>query len=109
MSRKVDPKRGDPCPKCGKTLVVKLNMFALRGLGFFSGLVCEPCNALWNDPEDDFLGAAAKIHRLREEIGKNVEPVFTAAQDEKPANDGWGRLVPYTGPGRQDNAHEATP
>lgn len=109
MSQKVDPKRGDPCPKCGKTLVVKPNMFALRGLGFFSGLVCETCKALWNDPEDNFYEAAAKLHRLREEIGKTEPELFTAAQDSSPANGGWGRLVPYAGPGRPNNAHEAAP
>jgi len=52
------PKRGDPCPKCGVLLVVKPGMFALREHGMFSGLVCEPCGALWDDPENSFLEAA---------------------------------------------------
>lgn len=76
MSKGVEPKRGDPCPKCGKTLVVRPNMFFLTGIGMFSGLVCEICNSLWNDPGDDFLAAAAKRDQLRDEVGKRDQDLI---------------------------------
>lgn len=39
--------------KCGQEMVVKPNMFYLRG-HFYSGLVCEKCNALFGNPDDSF-------------------------------------------------------
>lgn len=70
------PERGDPCPKCKGQLSVKPNQFFLSGIGTFSGLVCEACKALWNDPEDDFMGAAIRRGRLRRELGKgDQDPV----------------------------------
>ena len=41
------------CDKCGGTLERRPNMFYWRGC-FFHGLVCVPCNALWDDPTDSF-------------------------------------------------------
>jgi hypothetical protein len=42
------------CPKCSTPLVVRPSMFCWRGR-YFSGLVCEKCNALWDNPEDSFM------------------------------------------------------
>ena len=47
------------CKKCGIPLVVKPGMFHWRGR-FFSGLVCEPCNALWDNPDDSFHAYVAQ-------------------------------------------------
>jgi len=41
------------CKTCNTKLVVKERMFHWRGKDF-SGLVCEPCNALYDNPEDSF-------------------------------------------------------
>jgi len=41
------------CPKCSTVLERRQNQFHWRGR-FFHGLVCVPCNALWDDPEDSF-------------------------------------------------------
>lgn len=77
MSQNADPtNRSDPCPKCGGPLKVKPRMFALVGIGHFSGLVCDTCRALWCDPEDDFLAAAAKRDAIRREFGKEDIDVY---------------------------------
>lgn len=54
MSKPIDGK----CPKCSSLLVRKPNMFHWRGT-FYHGLVCEPCNALWDDPTDSFMSGVA--------------------------------------------------
>lgn len=41
------------CPKCGERRMVREGMFHWRGT-YFSGLVCEKCNALWDNPDDSF-------------------------------------------------------
>ena len=41
------------CPKCGARRIVREGMFHWRGTTF-SGLVCVPCNALWDNPDDSF-------------------------------------------------------
>ena len=41
------------CKKCGTSMERRPNMFHWRGR-FFHGLVCVPCNALWDDPTDSF-------------------------------------------------------
>lgn len=41
------------CKKCGDTMERRPNMFHWRDR-FFHGLVCVPCNALWDDPTDSF-------------------------------------------------------
>ena len=41
------------CTKCGTAMERRPNMFYWRGR-FFHGLVCVPCNALWDDPTDSF-------------------------------------------------------
>ncbi len=41
------------CPKCGARRVCREGMFCWRGRTF-SGLVCESCNSLWDNPDDSF-------------------------------------------------------
>jgi hypothetical protein len=41
------------CPKCHEPMVRRQEKFFWRGR-FFSGLVCVPCNSLWDDPDDSF-------------------------------------------------------
>ena len=51
-----------PCPKCSAPMEVRAGMFFWRGQ-HFSGLVCGPCNSLWDNPEDSFekaVGATKK-------------------------------------------------
>ena len=43
------------CPKCHDPLVVRQSMFNFRGKSY-SGLVCQRCNALWDNPDDSFYG-----------------------------------------------------
>lgn len=44
-------KPNDPCPKgCGSLVIRKEGMFALMNGWRGTGLVCEKCNALWEDP-----------------------------------------------------------
>ena len=47
------------CTKCDGPLVVEQQKFHWRGK-WFSGLVCKPCKALWDDPNDSFHGYVAK-------------------------------------------------
>lgn len=44
---------GDVCPKCGTQLVKQQGAFAWRGR-LFPGMVCIPCNALYDCSEDSF-------------------------------------------------------
>jgi len=44
------------CPKCNQPAIVKEAMFHWRGKNF-SGLVCETCNTLWDNPDDSFKDA----------------------------------------------------
>ena len=41
------------CPKCKTVMERRNHMFFWRGT-FFNGLVCVPCNALYDDPSDSF-------------------------------------------------------
>ncbi len=41
------------CPKCKTKMIIREGMFNWRG-NTFSGLVCEKCNALYNNPKDSF-------------------------------------------------------
>lgn len=50
MTAIIEPEK---CPKCARPLVVMQGMFFWRGKSF-SGLVCKPCNALWDNPSDSF-------------------------------------------------------
>lgn len=43
----------NPCPNCRIEMIVKLDVFYYKGR-FFSGLVCEKCNALYDNPKDSF-------------------------------------------------------
>jgi len=47
------------CSKCKKELVVKDAMFFWRG-HYFTGLVCEECKALYDNPDDSFLAHVKK-------------------------------------------------
>lgn len=40
--------------KCGKEFVLKENMFYWRGK-YFTGYVCEECNALYENKEDSMF------------------------------------------------------
>ena len=42
------------CPKCGGALVATPGTFYWRGQSF-AGLVCEPCRALYDNPDDSFF------------------------------------------------------
>lgn len=44
------------CPKCLKSLIKKKNCFYWRSTEqkHFSGLVCETCNSLWENPFDSW-------------------------------------------------------
>lgn len=44
------------CPKCqwDKEMIVKEGAFFWRGK-YFSGLVCETCNSLYDNPNDSFM------------------------------------------------------
>lgn len=68
-SRWKPEKPGDIHPKCGTAVVRKEGMFALPGHGRFSGLVCETCKALWNDPSDSFEAAAVERGKRRKAKG----------------------------------------
>lgn len=39
------------CPKCGGELEKREGMFFLHEVGSMPGLVCVPCNALWDSNE----------------------------------------------------------
>jgi len=61
---------GDIHPTCGAPLVLKDGMFALRDIGYFPGLVCETCNALWDYPANSFLAAARERDRKAKESAR---------------------------------------
>lgn len=42
------------CPTCNRPLAVAPGMFYFRG-AFQSGLVCQHCNALWENPDVDWV------------------------------------------------------
>ena len=43
-----------PCPKCQSEMILKENMFFWREK-YLSGLVCEKCNALYDNPKESFI------------------------------------------------------
>lgn len=45
---------GSACPKCQSEMILKENMFFWRGK-YLSGLVCEKCNALYDNPKESFI------------------------------------------------------
>lgn len=45
--------------ECGNKMIVKEKCFYWRGI-YFSGLVCEKCNALYNNPADSFMDHVAQ-------------------------------------------------
>lgn len=52
---------GDPCPKCATPMVERGGMFYFRGLSC-KGIVCVPCNALWEHADDPFMSqVSAKV------------------------------------------------
>lgn len=54
------------CPKCGGIMKPEPRTFHWRGV-YFAGLVCKPCNGLWDNPEDSFFGGVKKSTRKEEE------------------------------------------
>ncbi|HSX22904.1 MAG TPA: hypothetical protein VLE97_09045 [Gaiellaceae bacterium] len=68
MGVPADEKTPQACPKCGGPFERREDMFHWRGR-FFHGLVCVPCNALWDDPSDSFeahVAASARAERKSE-------------------------------------------
>lgn len=49
-----NPDKEECCPKCGNEMILKDNMFHWRGK-WMSGLVCEKCNALYDNPKESFM------------------------------------------------------
>lgn len=45
------------CPKCKEPIGLKSNMFYSPRVGYMAGYLCEPCNALWDDPDNSFIEA----------------------------------------------------
>lgn len=56
------------CPKCGGRRVCREGMFHFRG-ATFSGLVCEACNALWDNPDDSFEAHVVKVTKAAPQAG----------------------------------------
>jgi len=46
-------KAGDLCPTCTTKMEARPNMFHWRG-EYFSGIVCTPCNALYDNKNNSF-------------------------------------------------------
>jgi len=42
------------CKKCGDVLKIRNEMFHY-GIRSFTGLVCQGCKALWDNPDDSFF------------------------------------------------------
>jgi ribosomal protein L40E len=61
---------GKTCRKCGSVLERRPSMFYWRGR-FFHGLVCVPCNALWDDPTDSFERHVSEQARAGASEGTN--------------------------------------
>lgn len=55
------------CPKCKAPLKEKPNMFYLHEAGMMPGLVCEPCNALFNSKEFE-AAIQARIDKSRSNL-----------------------------------------
>lgn len=49
MKQKFDEKKF--CEKCKRLLLKKQNMFYTKSAGMLPGLVCEPCNVLYESAE----------------------------------------------------------
>jgi len=47
------------CPTCLGPLERRPGMFHSNKTGSMAGLICEPCNALWDDPTNSFIEAHA--------------------------------------------------
>jgi len=45
------------CPSCAGPIVKRAKAFYASDVGHMDGLVCEPCNALWDDPDNSFTEA----------------------------------------------------
>ena len=54
------------CPSCKCVLVPTPGTMAYRGKEF-AGLVCHPCNALWDNPDDSMLEHARSVYSNAEE------------------------------------------
>jgi len=53
------------CRKRDHDIVRKAGQFYLRPAGYFHGLICETCNALFDDPDDSFIKFARSERRKR--------------------------------------------
>ena len=42
-------------------------MFFSRTTGMMDGLICLPCNGLWDDPDNSFIEANAKATQAEKE------------------------------------------
>lgn len=58
------------CPKCGKEMERRENMYALDGM-FFSGLVC--CGSLWSENDIDSEGFGKFMEYARERHKRRME------------------------------------
>jgi len=61
--QKAECLRARKCPSCSGPLEVRPGVFFSRRVGSMGGLVCPPCNALWDDPGNSFLAAHAKAEQ----------------------------------------------
>ena len=64
MTHRQDAVERVRCPKCGEALEVRGEMYYWRG-NSYSGMVCKPCNALWDAVDDD-----GKTFNFIEHVGK---------------------------------------
>lgn len=86
------------CPKCRAPLERRERMFHWRGRSF-RGLVCGPCNALWEDPTDSFLEgvkaaaleerAAELLLQARREPTRREDPLATDMEVDEAS---WQRI-----------------
>ncbi len=69
------------CPRCGERRVVREGMFYYRGTTF-SGLVCEKCNALWDNPDDSFEAHVVEYAK-RHPVVDPYAPVLSKSEGGK--------------------------
>ena len=63
MGEPVRVEGGFDCPSCGCRLVPTMGSMAFRGM-LFAGLVCHPCNALWDNPDDSMFAYAESVYSV---------------------------------------------
>jgi hypothetical protein len=77
------------CPSCSGPLERKPGMFASSKTGHMDGLVCESCNALWDDPGNSFLEAHAKATK------ESSPAMYTASVVKKEVGSDFRRGVKW--------------